>query len=91
MQLYLVVVLEEGLYNGLLCWALSQTSVQLSSVPGGERGNGETGLSGSTYYCKLLEISAQYIYWRISHRALDGRKYDVSEKMNHYRSKRNTY
>ena len=39
MQLYLVVVLEEGLYNGLLCRALSESSVQLSSVPGGERGN----------------------------------------------------
>ena len=32
-----------------------------------------------------VEIFAQYIFLRISRRALDARKYDVSEKMNHYR------
>ena len=30
-----------------------------------------------------VEIFAQYIFSRISRRALDARKYDVSEKMNH--------
>ena len=38
-----------------------------------------------------VQISAQYIFSHISRRALDARKYDVSEKMNHYRSNRNTY
>ena len=37
-----------------------------------------------------VEIFAQYIFSRISHRALDARKYDVRGKMNHYRSNRNT-
>ena len=37
-----------------------------------------------------VDIFAQYIFSRISRRALDERKYDVSEKMNHYRSNRNT-
>ena len=36
-----------------------------------------------------IEIFAQYIFSRISRRALDARKYDVSEKMKHYRSNRN--
>ena len=30
-----------------------------------------------------VEIFAQYIFSLISRRALDARKYDVSEKMNH--------
>ena len=38
-----------------------------------------------------VQIFAQYIFSRISRRALDARKYDVSEKMNHYRLYRNTY
>ena len=35
-----------------------------------------------------VHIFAQYIFSRISRRALDARKYDVSEKMNYYRSNR---
>ena len=35
-----------------------------------------------------VEIFAQYIFLRISRSALDVRKYDVSEKMKHYRSNR---
>ena len=38
-----------------------------------------------------VDIFVQYIFSHISRRALDVRKYDVSEKMNHYRSNRNTY
>ena len=38
-----------------------------------------------------VDIFAQYIFSRISRRALDARKYDLSEKVNHYRPNRNTY
>ena len=38
-----------------------------------------------------IEIFAQYIFSRISRSALDARKYDVSEKMKHYRSNRINY
>ena len=38
-----------------------------------------------------VEIFAQYIFSRISRSALDARKYDVSEKMKHYRSNRINY
>ena len=39
-------------------------------------------------YCKL-EIFVQYIFSRISHSVLGARKYDVSEKINHYIANRN--
>ena len=35
-----------------------------------------------------VEIFAQYIYSCISRMALDARKYDVSDNLNYYRSKR---
>ena len=35
-----------------------------------------------------IEIFAQYIYSRISMVLIDARKYDVSENLNYYRSKR---
>ena len=38
-----------------------------------------------------VEIFAQNICSRISRSALDARKYDVSEKMKHYRSNRINY
>ena len=38
-----------------------------------------------------VEIFSQYIFSRISRSALDARKYDVSEKMKHYRSNRINY
>ena len=38
-----------------------------------------------------VEIFTQYIFSRISRSALDARKYDVSEKMKHYRSNRINY
>ena len=38
-----------------------------------------------------VQIFAQYIFSHILHGAVDARKYDVSEKMNHCRSNRNTY
>ena len=38
-----------------------------------------------------VEIFAQYIFSRISRCALDARKYDVSEKIKHYRSNRINY
>ena len=36
-----------------------------------------------------VEIFAQYIFLRISRRALDARKFDVSENYNHNRTNRN--
>ena len=39
-------------------------------------------------YCKRI-IFAQDIFSRISRRVLGARKYDVSEKINHYRASRN--
>ena len=36
-----------------------------------------------------VEISAQYIFSRISRRALDARKFDVSENYNHNKTNRN--
>ena len=47
--------------------------------------------ASETTHTVNVEIFAPYIFLRISRRALDARKYDVSEKMNHYRSNRNTY
>ena len=38
-----------------------------------------------------VEIFVQYIFSRISRSALDARKYDVCEKMKHYRSNRINY
>ena len=35
-----------------------------------------------------VEIFTQYIFSRISRRDLDARKYDMSEKLSHYRSNR---
>ena len=45
----------------------------------------------SETYTINVEIFAQYIFSRISRSALDARKYDVSEKMKHYRSNRINY
>ena len=47
------------------------------------------------YYSALwdtvnVEIFAEYIFSRISRRALDARKFDVSENYNHNRTKFNT-
>ena len=39
-------------------------------------------------YTVNVEIFAQYIFSRILCRVLDARKYDVSEKINHYRTDR---
>ena len=36
-----------------------------------------------------VDIFAQYIFSRISHRALDARKFDVSENYNHNSTNRN--
>ena len=33
-----------------------------------------------------VEIFAQYIFSRISHKVLDGQKFNMSEKINHYRA-----
>ena len=35
-----------------------------------------------------VEIFAQFIFSRISRRVLDARKFDMSEKISHYRSNR---
>ena len=42
-------------------------------------------------YTVNIYIFAQYIFSRILHSALDARKYDVNEKMKHYRSNRIYY
>ena len=39
-------------------------------------------------YTVNVEIFAQYIFSRISRRVLEAQKYDVSEKINHYRADR---
>ena len=47
-------------------------------------------LAGSrpAYITVNVEMFAQYIFLRISRSVLGARKYDVSEKMNHYSANR---
>ena len=54
---------------------------------GGSWGSGPSSFGGSLKFMNTVNVEtfAQYIFSRISRRALDARKYDVSENINHYK------
>ena len=58
----------------LLCWYVTQATSSLLPL---------------CIYAVNVDNFAQYIFSRISHRALDARKIDVSENYNHNRTNRN--